>query len=243
MDEAHEISVQVAIVEGNTATLYNRLAGLKLDGFAFLQVVDVDSLFPRLLTETFDIVLFGNDVSCRSMRTLACRLRMRCPALSIAVVGDIRCAIPPGEGQSERTTLFASVTTDFALILAWLLERQRELRYALCGTEPWQVALARGKWRLNSSTHALTAPNGTEFDLSPSQYAVLSTLMNAYGEVIPRARLLQALHAASCGLNVRRPDSIINRLRQKTINSCGQTLPLLTVRHGGYVFSMDRMPE
>ena len=85
---------------------------------------------------------------------------------------------------------------------------------------------------LDSETHRVTR-DGTEIKLGPTEFRLLSTLMEKPGRVWSREQLLDRVWGRDIYVDTRTVDVHIGRLR-KSLMQTGGTDPLRTVRGAGY---------
>ena len=90
-------------------------------------------------------------------------------------------------------------------------------------------------WRLFASPRRLVSPRGTNVPLSGQDYIVLLALMSE-AEHVTRKDIVKALGHDFLCYDQRRLDTQIRRLRRKVEVSCGQPLPVSTLRNVGYRF-------
>lgn len=94
----------------------------------------------------------------------------------------------------------------------------------------WAFDLAR--WRL-------LAPNKVAVSLSVAERELLSLLLDASGDVVPRKRIVAGLAGKISGFEAERLEMLIFRLRRKASEaSQGMELPVHTVRGVGYALAL-----
>ncbi len=96
--------------------------------------------------------------------------------------------------------------------------------------------VAAGPIVLDRSAHRVTV-NGTEVDLTATEFKLLGTLIEREGRVQSRAQLLETVWQAQPDIQTRTVDMHVQRLRQK-LGKAGDYIE--TVRGAGYRF---RRPE
>ncbi len=96
--------------------------------------------------------------------------------------------------------------------------------------------VAAGPIVLDRSAHRVTV-NGTEVDLTATEFKLLGTLIEREGRVQSRAQLLETVWQAQPDIQTRTVDMHVQRLRQK-LGKAGDHIE--TVRGAGYRF---RRPE
>lgn len=93
-------------------------------------------------------------------------------------------------------------------------------------------------WAFNHSTWRLLPPDSGEgILLTATEYHLLEALMQRSGEPVPREELLDAVGRANIPDYSRNLDVTVSRLRRKVQETCGERLPVISVRGVGYVFT------
>ncbi|NYT79792.1 PAS domain S-box protein [Alcaligenaceae bacterium] len=90
-------------------------------------------------------------------------------------------------------------------------------------------------WQLSASPRRLISPNSIIVPLSQQDHTVLLTLMSG-GECVTRKTIIEALGKDFLDYDQRRLDTQMLRLRRKVNETCGQPLPVNTLRSIGYCF-------
>lgn len=90
-------------------------------------------------------------------------------------------------------------------------------------------------WQLSASPRRLISPNGVNIALSGQDHSVLLSLMGG-GECVTRKTIIEALGEDFLAYDQRRLDTQMRRLRRKVKESCGQQLPVSTLRGVGFRF-------
>lgn len=111
-----------------------------------------------------------------------------------------------------------------------------ELRELAANLEALWRRLSRGSgeqeapastWHLLRNRRELRTPNGTSVRLTPSEFTLISCLINSGGEA-PRQSVCEALGTRLEEGNFHRIDVMLSRLRKKVLQSTGLSLPLAT---------------
>ncbi len=79
--------------------------------------------------------------------------------------------------------------------------------------------------------------DGTEIDLTPTEFQLVSTMIAQPGRVFTRAQLLHAVHGVSFESYERAIDAHVKNLRRKFGSAPGRPRYLLTVHGVGYKFT------
>jgi two-component system, OmpR family, response regulator len=91
-------------------------------------------------------------------------------------------------------------------------------------------------WRLDRRIGQLVAPNGARIELSEADRSLLECFVEAGGEVVPRASLLQHLIATSTSEASGDLNAVVFRLRRRIERATSGPVPLQTKSGVGYAF-------
>ena len=94
----------------------------------------------------------------------------------------------------------------------------------------------KGGWKLSADGWLLHTPGGASVRLSKAERQLMEALVKWPNEAMPRETLFAALADDLVEFDPHRLESLIHRLRRKTLSSTGDHLPLAVVRGVGYVF-------
>lgn len=92
-------------------------------------------------------------------------------------------------------------------------------------------------WRLDKQKWSLFAPDGKSVSLTSKEYQFIRCLIDANGEPVSKAMLVPALGGNMASFDYHRIDLILARLRKKTTETIGATLPVKTLQSFGFVFT------
>ncbi len=106
------------------------------------------------------------------------------------------------------------------------------LRRTQGGPEPAQM-LRAGPLALDRTTHSVTV-SGAAVELTPTEFSILETLMEAPGRVFSRADLLEATQGMTFEAYERTVDAHVKNLRRKIEADPADPHFVLTVRGVGY---------
>ena len=98
--------------------------------------------------------------------------------------------------------------------------------------------LSYGDLTIDTSRHRVKR-DGRSVHLSPTEYRLLSTLLERPGHVYSRDTLLNRVHGRDADVELRTIDVHIGRLR-KALNAGGESDIIRTVRGTGYALDSDR---
>ena len=96
---------------------------------------------------------------------------------------------------------------------------------------------------LDTGEHALRRGDGSEIDLTPAEYNVLSALARASNRVLSRDHLLDAISRGADAPGARVIDVVISRLRKKLGDNPRKPQIILTVPSFGYRLDARRQLE
>lgn len=94
-------------------------------------------------------------------------------------------------------------------------------------------------WRLDCHTHQLMAPDGSEVELSPSEYDLLFVFLQNPNRVLSRDFLLDQIRGRSLTPFERSIDVHISHLRKKLEENPRNPKTIKTIRSVGYIFAAD----
>ncbi|HEU0202341.1 MAG TPA: response regulator [Burkholderiaceae bacterium] len=92
-------------------------------------------------------------------------------------------------------------------------------------------------WQLDLHARRLTAPDGSNVDLTGGEFDLLAALAERAGRVLTREQLLDLTRGRDAGPFDRSIDSQISRLRRKLEPDPSRPTLIKTVRSSGYVFT------
>jgi DNA-binding response OmpR family regulator len=113
-----------------------------------------------------------------------------------------------------------------------ILRRMGGRRYSLLKAAPMPV-----QWRVDHIRLTLTGPNGKACKLTNGECLVLVTLVQAQGQLISHADLLESLERQGGASTGRRVEALISRLRSKVMAEFKLELPVQSMYGQGYAFS------
>jgi len=93
------------------------------------------------------------------------------------------------------------------------------------------------QWQLNQQSWLLSAPNGLSIVLTAKEFALLHQLIRVQGQVVTKKELAVEVFGSRIANAADRLNVLVTRLRKKTIDSLGETLPIKTAHQIGYVFT------
>lgn len=92
-------------------------------------------------------------------------------------------------------------------------------------------------WVLDAIQWQLLTPQGLPLKLTHSEHLLMHQLARASGQVVSREELAAALGHDPEIYDYRRMEVLVRRLRNKSVASCGQAIPLVTAHRQGYAFT------
>ncbi len=97
-------------------------------------------------------------------------------------------------------------------------------------------AIAQSAWTLDANDWTLKSPSGKKSTLTDREFALVTTLLRAQGEVIGKVRLHAGVFPDADQVDSHRIDVILSRLRQKIQQELHEVLPIRTIFGKGFVF-------
>lgn len=139
--------------------------------------------------------------------------------------------------ESERIRGLETGADDYMVKPFSVAELMARLRVQLRRVRPATVGevLAHGDLTLDAETHRV-ARGGVPLKLAPTEYRLLSVLMERPGRVWTREQLLDRVWGRDADLDARTVDVHVGRLR-KALAEGGGADPIRTVRGSGYSLS------
>lgn len=139
--------------------------------------------------------------------------------------------------ESERIRGLETGADDYMVKPFSVAELMARLRVQLRRVRPATVGevLAHGDLTLDAETHRV-ARGGVPLRLAPTEYRLLSVLMERPGRVWTREQLLDRVWGRDADLDARTVDVHVGRLR-KALAEGGGADPIRTVRGSGYSLS------
>ncbi len=99
--------------------------------------------------------------------------------------------------------------------------------------------LEMSHWLLNMQDWTWCAPDARSLPLTPKEFLVVRTLVDANGEVVSKAQIAAVLSGgrSTAGVDYHSIDVLIARLRKKCLDVLGYPLPIRTVTATGFLLT------
>lgn len=211
-----------------------------------------DILVSGLAQFEFDVEGFGNSVELlRRMRDVSFELLVLDLRLEeedgLEVARSVRDVSPIGivmltgsgtreehvRGLMETVDAWLTKPVDLGVLAATLHGVSRRIRQSIDDARLPEDE-AQG-WRLSQGNWRLIGPDGRSLPLNPLERGLLTRLTATPGDLVLHADLLSNLAVIARGINRRRLDVLIHRLRRKVESHFGRALPLKSIRGSGYL--------
>lgn len=92
-------------------------------------------------------------------------------------------------------------------------------------------------WQLNQQSWRLSAPEGPGIVLTAKEFALLHQLIKVQGQVVTKKELAEEIFGTRVANGADRLNVLVTRLRKKSFDSLGETLPIKTAHQIGYAFT------
>lgn len=224
----------IVVVEDEPVTRALLQAYLEGAGFRVSTAADATALRVCLSAGAIDLVLLDVELPGEHGFEVAAMLRATSNVGLIFVTrrGDVVDRVAGLElGADDYVTKPPDMRELVARVRAVLRRREQP---------PPDPVTGFGQWRLDRARCCVTGPGAHETPLTQGELAVLLTLLEAQGRVVPRQRLVDALAGTAQAFNARTVDVLVHRLRKK-LGEGGAVEPriLLTVHGVGYRVGVD----
>ena len=100
-----------------------------------------------------------------------------------------------------------------------------------------QTVVTFNDWKFNLDSRDLTAPDGSDVELTSSEYNLLAEFVNKAGRVLSRDHLLSEIYNREWEPYDRSIDVLVTRLRRKVEQDSKHPDMIKTVRGTGYIFA------
>lgn len=141
-------------------------------------------------------------------------------------------------GMQAGADAYLSKTASLALVEATVASVLRRLKPAPVLSA--EQAVSGSGWTLLEDALKIVSPQGAETVLTVNEFSLVQALVQARGESVPRAVLLNLTGKADTPTNRRNLDATISRIRAKARASAHTDLPLRASYANGYAFAPGR---
>jgi len=206
---------------------------LRQFGFEVTAIGCVAELTMVLDKKRPDIVLLDIGLPESDGFEVARSLRAELPETGIVMLTGRSENIDRVRGLSEGADAYLAKPVDIDVLVATLYSVARRLMPARASASIHQP------WRLDSDGWLLISPAGVRVKLSKTERRLLAVLMQNPDRVISRGALIALLTDNALAFDPHRLDSLIHRLRRKTLATAGEPLPLDAIHGAGYLLAMS----
>ncbi|WP_158544919.1 response regulator transcription factor [Dyella monticola] len=235
-------SLRVAVLDQDAPLRESVLLPTLRDaGFQAHGLTSAMELYRSMLAQSFDIVVLDADLPGESGYDIAQHLRATSD-IGIVMLTDADWRHAPIQALTSGADFYLHKPVDANLLTAMLRSLSRRLIRAPSHGAIADHARARG-WQLDADGWRLSSPHGGVVALTTSEHSLVNVLAKENGRIMTREALIDAIAHDVYDFDPHRLEMTIHRLRRKTYNVTGETLPLRTVRGRGYLFSCDVTPE
>lgn len=199
---------------------------------------DGTEMLARLEAESIDLILLDLRLAGEDGLSLARRIRDKSAVPIIILSGRT--------DEADRVMALELAADDYVTKPFSQRELLARIRAVLRRTHETEAATKHGDaprayrfsgWELNMRRRRLTAPDGSQVDLTNCEFNLLSGFLSAPQRVLSRDQLLERSRLHSLEVYDRSIDVTILRLRRKIESNPAIPTMLLTKRGVGYVFA------
>ena len=235
-------SLRVAVLDQDAPLRETTLLpALRDAGFQAHGMTSTMELYRSMLAQPFDIVVLDADLPGESGYDVAEHLRATSD-IGIVMLTDADCRHAPIQALTSGADFYLHKPLDANLLTAMLRSLSRRLIRAPSHGAIADHAPARG-WQLEADGWRLSSPHGDVVALTTAEHSLVNVLAKENGRIITREALIEAMAHNVYDFDPHRLEMTIHRLRRKTYNVTGETLPLRTVRGRGYLLHCNVTPE
>ena len=218
----------IAVVEDDEDIRTNVCRFLEKSGMRPWGAESAEDFYVRLLTERADLVLVDLGLPGEDGLSLVRRLAGQgVPVVVLTARGDLESRIA---GLEAGALQYFVKPADMHELVAGI---RSQLRRA--GAHPVSGAQVM-PWRLDQAAARLIAPNQRAIQLTSRELELLACLMAAKGGLVTKQTLLETMGTSDVEDGFHRIESQLTRLRRKTLDGTGTTLPVRAVFGKGLVF-------
>jgi DNA-binding response OmpR family regulator len=226
------METRVLVVEDDDVLREVMADGLRAAGHRVRAAADASSAFSALAEDAVDLVLLDVGLGAGPDGVEVCR-RLRRDDHDVVVM-----MLTARDAEAEVVLALEAGADDYVTKPVGLAELRSRVAAALRRTTratagPGDETLRRGTLTLAPGPRTATAA-GTDLRLTPSEFAVLETLLRAGGSVRSRSELLRAIFGDDDHRDPRAVDVHVHHLREKIESAGGDAAAIATVRGAGY---------
>ena len=218
----------IAVVEDDEDIRSNVCRFLAKSGMQAWGAESAEDFYVRLLRDRADLVVVDLGLPGEDGLSLVRRLAAQgIPVVVLTARGDVESRIA---GLNAGALQYFIKPADMHELVAGIRSQLRRLPPR--GTGDGGLV----PWRLEELTSRLVAPNQRAVPLTSRELELLGCLMAAQGTLVTKQALTEAMGAGEVEDGFHRIESQLTRLRRKTLEATGVTLPVRAVFGRGLVF-------
>ena len=218
----------IAVVEDDEDLLANVCSFLQKSGFVAWGATSAESFYVRLLREKIDLAVVDLGLPGETGLSLVRRLAAeRVPVIIQTARGRLEQRIA---GLEAGALQYFVKPTDMGELVAGINAQLRHL-----GASPARADELM-RWRLDVPAALLIAPDQRSVRLTSRELDLLICLMETPGCMVGKAALLAAMGHGDVEGGFHRIETLLSRLRRKTLEATGVTLPVRAIFGRGLVF-------
>ncbi|MGC3986124.1 MAG: response regulator transcription factor [Pseudorhodoferax sp.] len=219
---------RVAVVEDDEDIRGNVCRFLEKSGLQAWGAASAEDFYVGLLRDRADLVVVDLGLPGESGLSLVERLSARdVPVVVVTARGELDSRIA---GLEAGALQYFVKPTDMHELVAGIrsLLRQTSSR-AATDSKP-------ATWRLDVSGATLVAPNQQSLGLTSREFDLVRCLLQAHGTLVTKQAVVDAMGYGAVEDGFHRVETLLTRLRRKTMLATGLTLPVRAVFGRGLVF-------
>lgn len=223
----------IAVVEDDEDIRLNVCSFLQKSGLYAWGVESAEDFYVGLLQQKADLVVVDLGLPGASGLSLIQRLAAQSvPVVVLTARGDLESRIA---GLNAGALQYFVKPADLHELVAGI---RSQLRHASVKASSRQdrKELETFSWRLDSAAARLIAPNQRAVPLTSRELELVHRLMSAMGGLVSKKELLETMGYLHAEDGFHRIESQLARLRRKTLDGTGMTLPVRAVFGKGLVF-------
>jgi len=218
----------IAVVEDDEDIRSNTCRFLQKSGFQAWGAESAEDFYVRLLRDKADLVVVDLGLPGEGGLSLVQRLAaQRVPVVVQTALGDLDHRIA---GLEAGALQYFVKPTDMNELVAGIRSQLRRTGASAAS----RTNLVR--WRLDAAGARLVAPNQQAVRLTSRELDFVSCLLAADGGLVTKQALLEAMGHDGVEDGFHRIESMLTRLRRKTLDTTGVPLPVRAVFGRGLAF-------
>lgn len=223
----------IAVVEDDEDISTNVCRYLEHSGFKAWTAESAEDFYVRLLRDRADLVVIDIGLPGEDGLSLVRRLADQgVPTVLMTARADVESRI---RGLDSGALQYFVKPVDMQELVAGIRSQLRSKRLHAGGAAA--AAPVSLPWRLDGVARVLRAPNQRVISLTTRELEILDCLMKSPGIVVSKQALVQAVGGREIEDDFHRIESALTRLRRKTLDDTGLTLPVRSVFGKGLVFA------